>query len=264
MGNTKSLASDNSKIINELHLKAISATTQAKNDITNAWADVGEKLTEQKERTPHGKWIPWVETNLTFGRRQAAKYMQVYRHKEDLLSAEVGSLAQALMEIAPPKEDLPPDLDEDGDIIEGDAEEIVDPDVKDSKIKKLTEQLANAEAIIQELEADDTEGEYKKLYEKTLEENQKLKTQGIETEKDVASRLATLKKDRDKIKKEITGFKGLAVLVQNTREFFSKQIALIPTLNISQSMLKKSKSDAMALIEIVEKWVASMKEKFDV
>lgn len=263
MGNGKSLATNNTKVINELHRIAIGVTTEAKNNIVCAWAAVGEKLVEQKEKTPHGHWIPWVEANLTFGRNQAARYMRVYRHKDALLSVEVGSLAHALMEIAPPKECLPEDV-VDEDTLEGDVEEVVESDEKDLKIKELTSQLENAEAIIQEFEADDSEGEYQKLYEKALEENQKLKTQGIETEKDVASRVVTLKKDRDKLQKEISGFKGLVVLVQNTREFFSKQLALIPTLNLSQSTLKKSKSDAMAIIEVVEKWTVAMREKFDV
>lgn len=39
--------------------------------------NVGEMLTQAKEEFAHGEWLPWVEKNLSFGKRQAQKYMRL-------------------------------------------------------------------------------------------------------------------------------------------------------------------------------------------
>ena len=40
----------------------------------------GNLLLEAKAQVGHGGWIPWVEANLTFGDRQARKYMRAANH----------------------------------------------------------------------------------------------------------------------------------------------------------------------------------------
>jgi Protein of unknown function (DUF3102) len=44
----------------------------------------GELLTEAKAAVGHGGWLAWVEANLSFGDRQARKYMRLARHSEQI------------------------------------------------------------------------------------------------------------------------------------------------------------------------------------
>ena len=37
--------------------------------------EIGEELNGVKSQVKHGKWFPWVKANLSFGDRQASKYM---------------------------------------------------------------------------------------------------------------------------------------------------------------------------------------------
>jgi hypothetical protein len=68
---------------------------------------IGELLVEQKNSLEHGEWIPWVESNLTFGRKQAAAYMRVYNRRDEIANVTSGlhltSLNQAVSLLADPK-----------------------------------------------------------------------------------------------------------------------------------------------------------------
>ena len=46
--------------------------------------ECGRLLIEAKSGLPHGAWLPWVEANLSFGARQAQKYMQLAETKCEL------------------------------------------------------------------------------------------------------------------------------------------------------------------------------------
>ncbi len=77
MGNlTETLAAQ----INAEHSKAEMAARTA---IGHA-VRVGELLTQAKAEVPHGGWMPWVESNLSFGDRQGRKYMQLFRNREQI------------------------------------------------------------------------------------------------------------------------------------------------------------------------------------
>jgi hypothetical protein len=45
---------------------------------------IGGLLAQARALVPHGGWIPWVEENCPFERRQAAKYMKAYVNRESL------------------------------------------------------------------------------------------------------------------------------------------------------------------------------------
>ena len=46
--------------------------------------EIGDLLKKQKSELSHGDWANWIQDNLTFGDRQARKYMQIYRSQDKL------------------------------------------------------------------------------------------------------------------------------------------------------------------------------------
>ena len=56
---------------------------------------IGELLCREKEKTPHGEWLPWLKANISFSERTANNYMTVFRNRERLKSANVADLAEA-------------------------------------------------------------------------------------------------------------------------------------------------------------------------
>ena len=59
--------------INRMHGCIVAAETTAK----MIAAEIGEKLIEQKKRTPHGKFMDWVRDNCSFSQRTAEEYRKV-------------------------------------------------------------------------------------------------------------------------------------------------------------------------------------------
>lgn len=103
---------------------------------------IGELLVEQKNSLEHGEWIPWVESNLTFGRKQAAAYMRVYNRRDEIANVTSGlhltSLNQAVSLLADPKPE------------EVGVEQVVEYRDSDETIARLKKQ----EDTIQQLESD--------------------------------------------------------------------------------------------------------------
>ena len=46
--------------------------------------ECGRLLIEAKATLPHGAWLPWLEANVSFGARQAQKYMRLADHADAL------------------------------------------------------------------------------------------------------------------------------------------------------------------------------------
>ena len=82
----------------ELHELAMD---DAKRSIERA-IRVGELLSEQKSELNHGEWIPWVEENLPFDRRQASNYMRVFSNQHELNGNSTSHLAEAVQMLATP------------------------------------------------------------------------------------------------------------------------------------------------------------------
>lgn len=84
---TKSLATKSTGKVSKM-TRDIAAEVNARYDamgekIEGAVSDaiwIGERLIEQKNKLAHGEWIPWVEENLKFGRREASNYMRAARN----------------------------------------------------------------------------------------------------------------------------------------------------------------------------------------
>lgn len=66
--------------INAEHVKAVTAAQTAIHHAIR----IGGLLTQAKAELPHGAWLPWCAENLSFGDRQARKYMQLARHQEQI------------------------------------------------------------------------------------------------------------------------------------------------------------------------------------
>lgn len=237
-------------IINGLHANALGVAIVAATDIVNAFADVGEALSKQKEKMAHGEWTPWVKDNLKFGVKQAAKYMRVFKNKNELLSSGESSMNNALAQIA----------------VSNTVSEIDTPeeDERTTQIEKLKKELSAARTLIEELQADDPHSEYQQLYADALAELEELKRQGEEPDDNIVAEIDRLKKMREKVRKDVGGLVNIGDRFIKTREFFSKEIALIPTLNLSESIIKTTRGDAEALIQVMESWITSMKGKYSI
>jgi Protein of unknown function (DUF3102) len=62
------------------------ATGAARSAVEHA-IECGRLLIQAKASVAHGEWLPWIEANLTFGPRQAQKYMRLADRAEALPNA---------------------------------------------------------------------------------------------------------------------------------------------------------------------------------
>jgi hypothetical protein len=65
--------------------------------------ECGRLQHEARGQVSHGEWLRWIEGNLSFGRRQAQKYMRLAEHADALLNATSNShlaIDQALAALA--------------------------------------------------------------------------------------------------------------------------------------------------------------------
>jgi Protein of unknown function (DUF3102) len=82
--------------IEAAHQAAIGAARSA---IEHA-IECGKLLLQAKAAVPHGQWLGWIESHLSFGPRQAQKYCRLAEHADQVLNAnansEVASIDDAL------------------------------------------------------------------------------------------------------------------------------------------------------------------------
>jgi hypothetical protein len=87
--------------INDLHAELV---TLAQSSLEKA-VRIGELLSKEKVITAHGRWLPWIKSNLTFSQQTASNYMRLYQHRKKLPT--VGNLgltdAYRLLADAPDK-----------------------------------------------------------------------------------------------------------------------------------------------------------------
>jgi hypothetical protein len=77
--------------------------------------EIGRLLTDQKASLAHGEWIPWVESNLSFGDRQARRYMRIYENRTRVSDLD-GPMREAVALLAEPKDQPVEDQDDGPDI----------------------------------------------------------------------------------------------------------------------------------------------------
>lgn len=63
---------------------------------------IGELLCAKKRSLEHGKWLPWLQTNIAFSERTAQNYMGVFQKRARLKSANVADLTAAYLELDKP------------------------------------------------------------------------------------------------------------------------------------------------------------------
>jgi Protein of unknown function (DUF3102) len=56
---------------------------------------IGELLSKVKTQLPHGRWIPWLNSNVKFSERTARNYIGVFENRMALKSARVADLTDA-------------------------------------------------------------------------------------------------------------------------------------------------------------------------
>jgi hypothetical protein len=61
-----------------------------------AYIGCGEILCAKKAALGHGRWIPWVEGNLTFGLTTASYCIKFYLHRDILAEAQPPSINEGL------------------------------------------------------------------------------------------------------------------------------------------------------------------------
>lgn len=90
--------------IEQLHSEIGSILKKAVQESLPKAIRIGELLSEQKIALPHGEFTPWVEKNLSIGKRQAQRYMKVYNNRM-LLSDYHGDFTSAIKFLSAPKDE---------------------------------------------------------------------------------------------------------------------------------------------------------------
>lgn len=211
----------------------------------------GDWLIEVKQELPHGEFGKWVNDNLDFGERQAQRYMKAASNQEQI--SDSSSLRQAVALLAEPKREV---AVEEVDLESGEDEF--------DELADLRKQLRDAKQLIHDYENDDAEGEFEEMYKDLLKDYEELKKSGAESKNDVEKDLDALKKQREKIRKDINGLKEIASLVSETRTFLTKKIALVPTLHISPTIIKNTRKDIGPLSDLLRNLATALDEKFGI
>jgi hypothetical protein len=101
------MAASSANRINEAHRAAIDTAAKAMLTGIERAIEVGRLLAEEKTKHEHGEWIPWIEENLEFNRKQASAYMRAYDKRDELSNVQAPAtfgLQGALRLLATPRE----------------------------------------------------------------------------------------------------------------------------------------------------------------
>lgn len=224
--------------INQLHADAHAhAETAIKKAIL-----CGTKLAAKKASLPHGKWLPWVEENLTFGERTARRYIGVAMNRTRVSDLNASSIREAVRLLAEPEE--PPAKE---------PEELQyrnDPELE-AKLKELGNVRSALSNTRKDLERT----------EKKLQKLETLEDQRDEIEKTLKD-IQELKKRKNELFKDAESTKVILQALSRGREFFTKECMQIAALKLRPEAIKAMRRDFEGLIELVENWLSAMKERF--
>lgn len=84
--------------IRKLHSDILSA---ARRSVENG-IRIGELLTLEREQIDHGKWLPWLKSNIKFSDRTARNYIRLYTERDQIKLANVSNLSAAYALLAGP------------------------------------------------------------------------------------------------------------------------------------------------------------------
>ena len=80
----------------------------ARTSLKNA-VRIGKLLGGIKSTLPHGQWLPWIESNLPFTDRTAARYIQFFERRETLGKLDnVSNLSEAYLLLTEPRKPAEP------------------------------------------------------------------------------------------------------------------------------------------------------------
>ncbi len=258
--------------INALHAEISNHMTLA----VKKWVEMGQLLTEQKKRLPHGEWIPWIQSNLVFNERQAQKYMRTYTNRSsyliDNLIDSATSLNQAVALLAEPREEA-----EQKKLEPAIREVVYEPDPEQAKqLKRSEEIIRSQEQIIRQAsqQTQETELELRRLKAERDQVHRELQEQREELQ-----RLRKIEADEQKIRKTLEDIHELEKrktemfkdaestrIVHQTlarsREFFTREVMQIAALHIRPAAVDAMQNDFRGLIDLVQNWLDAMKERF--
>lgn len=236
---------------------------------------IGKLLTEQKTELAHGDWIPWIEANLPFQQRTAQYYMKVHARRGELKNASDAhltlSMAYKLLEEPREEEPDPPPVEKAVTEYMNGSEPVKDvPDEVVDRIRSENDaEVDQLEKRIQNLEhknanqADNIRG-----LQGEIEENQaKLKDlEGVAEAraeiKRIQDRIHQLQMKQTKAFEDAAGVDAITNALVQGRKFFTQQCMEIPALKVTPESLRVMGDDVAALVELVENWLAAIKQRF--
>ncbi len=211
------------EVVSELEFhqqKAIQHTAEADRHIAmgiEEYIAAGEHLIEVKARMEHGEFRVWVENEYRRSERQAQRYMQVARRKEELNPSGPTDLTleAALRQLAPPKEkseeteteqeEESPTLSETVSIITHDGEVISASNPQElaervqGHLDNLTIEQANTDQLLEQIEKrkKEIEAERKKIAKELKKEREDLENRISKLDTQYGEALARVKAKYD-------------------------------------------------------------------
>lgn len=235
--------------INDQYSVAVGSTMRA----VDQWIKLGTMLTEKKNSLKHGEWIPWVEGNLSFGVHQAQKYMRLAANTTSGSHFIPSSINEAMRLLSAPDEPVEPSIEPDL-TPEDEPEYRNDPDIEralataKAEAKRAKDQLSEVTRDV-------------KSKERELERLRKLEADKERVEK-ALSELHELEKKKQELFADSESTKLIHQVLVRGREFFTRECMQIPALKLRPASILAMKQDFAGLIELVENWLAAMKERF--
>lgn len=232
---------------------------------------IGELLTRAKSEVPHGSWIPWVDSNLTFGEREARRYMRVYANRTRVTDL-AGSLREAVALLSEPKDDgaddessndvqtSPAAVDPASEIAPVLDDEPEDPVYRNDP--ELERELAATKALAQR-HAEKIAAAARAIEAKERELAQLRKLEADKERVETALRdLQRLEERKTELFRDAESTKLVHQVLLRSREFFTRECMQIAALQIRPEAVKAMKQDFSGLIELVENWLEAMKARF--
>lgn len=258
---------DTAQVVNTLHGEMTGHMVMA----VKKAIEIGRLLTEKKSEVNHGEWIPWVESNLAFGDRQARKYMRVYanRHYDSDLITGARTIDQAVALLAEPKEqpeDDGPSIDlefaEPEVVYKTDPEQQKKLDEAAERATRAESELSRAMRELESIEKAHQEADRKLAAQKSeLERLRKLDADKKKVEDALAS-IHELEKKKQDLFKDAESTKVVHEVLVRSREFFTKECMQIPALKLRQESIDVMRQDFEGLVELVENWLEAIKGRF--
>jgi len=205
----------------------------------------GEKLAEKKAALDHGEWLPWVEKHLTFNMNTAGTYMRLSANSQHVVNSR--SIREAVKLLAEPKEETPTEP-------ATEPEYNNDPELQKRATDAVVE-AANLKKALKDLDFD------LKVARSRLEDLEKLEADRVKIETALKN-IHELKKKKQELFADSESLRVATQVLVRSREFFTRECMQVAALKFRPGTVEAIRQDMAGLIELVDNWLAAMKEKF--